>query len=69
MDMLYRLGVRRVLGREQGRDTRVERKELETKKICLLCRPGLRQGWLGRAIFSRVFRLSQKTAKKGKHFL
>ena len=32
MDMLYRLGVRRVLGREQGLDTRVERKELETKK-------------------------------------
>ena len=66
--MLYRLAVRRVLGRKQGRDTRVERKELETKKNCLLCRPGLRQGWLGWAIFSRVFRLSQKAAKKGEAF-
>ena len=33
MDMLYRLAIRRGLGRKQGRDTRVERKELETKKI------------------------------------
>ena len=46
--------------REEGKDK---------KKICLLCRPGLTQGWLGWAIFSRVFRLSQKAAKKGKHFL
>ena len=46
--------------REEGKDK---------KKICLLCGPGLTQGWLGWAIFSRVFRLSQKAAKKGKHFL
>ena len=45
--------------REEGKDK---------KKICLLCRPGLRQGWLGWAIFSRVFRLSQKAAKKGEAF-
>ena len=41
----------------------------DKKEICLMCRLGLRQGWLGWAIFSRVFRLSQKAAKKGKHFL
>ena len=40
--------------REEGKDK---------KKNCLLCRPGLTQGWLGWAIFSRVFRLSQKAAK------
>ena len=68
MDMLYRLAVKRVLGREQGRDTRVERKEKTRKKNCLLCRPGLTQGWLGWAIFSRVFRLSQKAAKKEEAF-
>ena len=45
--------------REEGKDK---------KKLCLLCRPGLTQGWLGWAIFSRVFRLSQKAAKKEEAF-
>ena len=95
MDM-YRLAVRRGLGREQGRDTlpacrrllfpllhaqqgnrrrlhagnetRESRGRKRQKKICLLCRLGLRQGWLGWAIFSRVFQLSQKAAKKGEAF-
>ena len=33
MDMLYRLAIRRGLGRKQGRDTRVERKEKTRKKL------------------------------------
>ena len=36
MDMLYRLAVRRVLGREQGRDTRVERKEKQEKNLSVV---------------------------------
>ena len=45
--------------REEGKDK---------KEIWLVCRLGLRQGWLGWAIFSRVFRLSRKAAKKGEAF-
>ena len=53
----------------QARARHPSREEgLETKKNCLLCRPGLRQGWLCWAIFSRVFRLSQEAAKKGEAF-
>ena len=33
MDMLYRLAVKRALGREQGRDTRIEMKETTSKKF------------------------------------
>ena len=57
--MLYRLAVRRVLGRKQGRDTRVERKEKTRKKIVCCVGPS----FLG---FSGYHK---KPQKRGKHFL
>ena len=52
--------------KRETRETRERKKD--KKKICLLCRLGLRQGWLGWAIFSWVFRPSQKAAKKEEVF-
>ena len=59
MDMLYRLAVKRVLGREQGRDTRVERKEKTRKKFVCCVGPS----FLG---FSGYHKTPQK---RKKHFL
>ena len=59
MDMLYRLAVKRVLGREQGRDTRVERKEKTRKKFVCCVGPS----FLG---FSGYHK---KPQKRKKHFL
>ena len=59
MDMLYRLAVKRVWGREQGRDTRVERKEKTRKKIVCCVGPS----FLG---FSGYHK---KPQKRKKHFL
>ena len=52
--------------KRETRETRERKKD--KKKICLLCRLGLRQGWLGWATFSWVFRPSPKAAKKEEVF-
>ena len=66
MDMLYCLAIRRGLGREQGRDTRVERKEKTRKKNCLLCRPD-KDGLVGRS-FLGFSGYHKKPPKRRKHF-
>ena len=62
MEMLYRLAIRRGLGREQGRDTRVERKEKTRKKI-VCCVGRIRMAWLGHLFLG--FPAITKSRKKG----
>ena len=62
MDMLYRLAIRRGLGRDQGRDTRVERKEKTRKKI-VCCVGRIRMAWLGHLFLG--FPAITKSRKKG----